>query len=84
MNILLSKQKCMVLTSDPQSSQFEQMILSTQIKYFTKYEHTESCLLTLDNIFMNLVHFRKKNTMFIFYGLVQFALDIFYVYDSWL
>lgn len=38
----------MVLTSDPQSSQFEQMILSTQIKYFTKYEHTKCCLLTLE------------------------------------
>lgn len=69
----------MVLTSDPQSSQFEQMILSTQIKYFTKYEHTKCCLLTLE-----FSEFQKKNTMFIFYGLVQFALDIFCVYDSWL
>lgn len=55
----------MVLTSDPQSSQFEQMILSTQIKYFTKYEHTKCCLLTLDNIFTNLVNFRKKHYVYI-------------------
>lgn len=33
LDVLLSKQKCMVLNSDPRSSQFRRLILLTLVKY---------------------------------------------------
>lgn len=73
-DILFSKQKCMVLTSDPRSSKFGYLILLTVLKYSevrTKQTQTEICDFYLfQHTFILLIYYLGYfNKFLIFCGL---------------